>query len=112
MVGLHADVSHPAWGSHTKLHDTEVVGALEAVAVVLFLVVAVRGRRGSSSSFMAARLRTALRYLLGAGILALAITLVDLLVNIHMPNRAGKGSRPAPVASARAVATAQGGRIS
>jgi hypothetical protein len=98
VVGLHADVSHPAWGSHTKLHDTEVVGALEAVAVVLFLTVAVRGRSGSSSSFMAARLRTALRYLLGAGILALAVALVDLLVNIHAPSTAGRGSRPAPVA--------------
>ena len=48
---------------------------------------------------MSARLRTALRYLLGAGILALAVTLVDLLVNIHMPNTTGKGSRPASGAS-------------
>ncbi len=99
VVGLHADVSQPAWDSHTKLHDAEVVGALEAVVVVLFLAVAVRGRRGSSSSFMSARLRTALRYLLGAGILALAVTLVDLLVNIHMPNTTGKGSRTASGAS-------------
>ena len=98
VVGLHASIPRPAWGSHTKLHDAEVTGALEAIAIVLFLVLVVRNRRGLESQPLVARLRTALMYVLGAGILALAITLVDLLVNIHPPSGTGRAVRSAPVA--------------
>ena len=48
-------------------------------------------------------------YVLGAGILALAITLVDLLVNIHMPSRTGRAVRSSVGRLTRALATAQSG---
>jgi hypothetical protein len=97
VVGLHAGVSKPVWGSHPKLHDAEVAGALEAVAIVLFLALVVRSRRDPSAELLPARLRTALTYVLSAGILALAITLVDLLVNLRLPpGGIGRGNRSAP----------------
>ncbi len=99
VLGLHASVPQPAWDSHTKAHDAAVVGALEGVAVVLFLLVAWRGRRPSSGQVLVTKLRTALKYLLGAGALALAVALVALLVNIGQPKAsAGRATRPAPVA--------------
>ena len=96
VVGLHASVSLPAWSSHTKLHDTEVAGALEAIAVVLLLILLVRKRRAPSGQPLAMRLRTALLYVLGAGVAALAVTLVDLLVNINPHGQAGRASSPPP----------------
>jgi hypothetical protein len=96
VVGLHASISQPAWGSHTKALDTQVAGALEAVAVVLFLVVLVRNRGAQDGQPLAMRLRTALLYVLGAGIVALAITLVDLLVNINPHGEAGRTNQATP----------------
>jgi Domain of unknown function (DUF4129) len=96
-VGLHAGISRPAWGSHTKVHDVRVAIALEAIAVALFVVLVVRNRRGQFGPLVATRLRTALLYLLGAGILALAITLIDLLVNIHVPSSTGHIGRSAGI---------------
>jgi hypothetical protein len=99
VLGLHASVAQPAWDSHSKVHDAEVVGALEGVAIVLFLLMAWRSRRRSSGQLLVTKLRTALKYALGAGVLALAVTLVDLLVNVHMSNGAtGPGTRPARLA--------------
>ena len=97
VVGLHASISRPAWGSHTKVHDVGVAIALEAVAIALFLVLVVRNRQVRSGLLVATRLRTALLYLLGAGILALAITLIDLLVNIHVPSPTGHIGKSATI---------------
>jgi hypothetical protein len=97
VVGLHASTSQPDWSSHTRLHDAEVAGGLEALAVALLLVLAVRNRRASQGPPLVIRLRTALMYVLAAGVLALGITLVDLLVNLHLPAETGRGARPAPI---------------
>ncbi|HTT90278.1 MAG TPA: DUF4129 domain-containing protein [Acidimicrobiales bacterium] len=96
VVGLHASTSAPVWGSHTKAYDAEVAGALEVIAIVLFLVLVVRHRRASSDPPMVARLRTALMYVLAAGMVALAIALIDLLVNLHLPTQPLRGTRTAP----------------
>jgi Domain of unknown function (DUF4129) len=96
VVGLHATTSQPAWGSHTKLHDAEVAGGLEALAIVLLLVLAVRNRRASNGPPLVVRLRTALMYVLGAGIVALTITLLDLLVNLHLPSETGQAEKGVP----------------
>ena len=95
VIGLHASISRPVWGRHTKVHDIRVAIVLEAIAIALFLVLMVRNRRDRSGPLVATRLRTALLYLLGAGIVALAITLIDLLVNIHMPAPTGRVGRSA-----------------
>ncbi len=96
VVGLHASSAQPAWDSHTKVHDAEVAGALEALVVVLFLVLVVRNRRPSVGPPLVARLRAALMYVLGGGIVALGIVLVDLLVNLHVPYTAPRVPRPPP----------------
>jgi hypothetical protein len=85
VVGLHASSAQPAWDSHTKAHDAEVAGALEALVIVLFLVLVVRNRRPSVGPPLVTRLRTALMYVLAGGMVALASVLVDLLVNLHLP---------------------------
>lgn len=94
VVGLHATTAQPAWGSHTKVYDAEVAGGLEALVIVLFAVLAVRNRHRATSPPLVAKLRTTLMYVLGAGIVVLGVTLLDLLVNIHMPTRTGQGERP------------------
>jgi hypothetical protein len=97
-VGLHGKVSSPAWGSRSKLHDAEVVAALLVVGVVLVLALAVRNRRAPPDLALVARLRTALSYLLGAGISALAVTFVLLVVKIGpLRARPGRGTAPLPV---------------
>jgi hypothetical protein len=96
VVGLHASTPAPVWGSHTKVHNAEVAGALEAVAVVLFLFLYVRHRRASSDPPMVVRLRTALLYVLAAGMVALAIALINLLVNLHLSPQTERGTKTAP----------------
>jgi hypothetical protein len=83
-VGLHGRIASPAWGSRSKAHDAEVVAALLAVGVVLLVVLAVRSRRAPPGALLAARLRAALWYLLGAGVPVLVVTLVLLLVNLRL----------------------------
>jgi len=84
-VGLHGKVSSPVWDGRSKLHDAEVVGALVAVGAVLLLALARRSRTAPPGQFLAARLRSALRYFLGAGISVLVVTLVLLVVNLRLP---------------------------
>jgi hypothetical protein len=98
-VGLHGRVSSPSWGSRSKLHDAEAVAALLAVGVVLVVALAVRSRRAPPDQILAARLRTALLYLLGAGIPALVVTLVLLVVKLGpLRARPGRGAAPLPAA--------------
>ena len=97
-VGLHGRVTSPAWGSRSKAHDAEVVAALLAVGVVLLVVLAVRSRRAPPGALLAARLRTALWYLLGTGVPVLVVTLVLLLVNLRLgPLRAAGAPARSPV---------------
>jgi hypothetical protein len=97
-VGLHGRVTSPAWGSRSKAHDAEVVAALLAVGVVLLVVLAVRSRRAPPGALLAARLRTALWYLLGTGVPVLVVTLVFLLVNLRLgPLRAAGAPARSPV---------------
>jgi hypothetical protein len=97
-VGLHGRVSSPSWGSRSKVHDAEVVAALLVVSVLLVLALAVRNRRAPPDQFLAARLRTALLYLLGAGISALVVTFVLLVVKVGpLRARSGRGTAPQPV---------------
>ncbi|MGO9659528.1 MAG: DUF4129 domain-containing protein [Acidimicrobiales bacterium] len=97
-VGLHGKVSSPSWGNRSKPHDAEVVAALLVVCVVLALALAVRNRRAPPDQLLAARLRTALLYLLSAGISALVVTFVLLVVKIGpFQARAGRGPVPQTV---------------
>jgi hypothetical protein len=84
-LGLHVKVPAPVWDSRSDGHDAEVVVALGLVGAALLVALAVRNRRAPADQLLAARLRTALRYLIGAGGAALAVTLVLLVVNIRLP---------------------------
>jgi hypothetical protein len=98
-VGLHGQVSAPAWARRSQPYDAEVVGALLAVGVVLLLALAARSRGAPPGQLLAARLRTALWYLLGIGIPALVVTLVLLVVNVRLlPARPGGTALRLPVA--------------
>lgn len=106
-VGLHAHVGSPSWDTGSKYHDAEVVGAVDAVALVLLLALALRSRRDPTGELLAMRLRTALRYLLGIGAAALSVVLVVLLTNIKLPGPqaapAGKPSLPSRLPKVRPV---------
>ncbi len=98
-VGLHGQVPAPAWASRSHVHDAEVVGALLAVGAVLVLALSARSRRAPPGELLAARLRTALGYLLGLGIPLLVVTLVLLVVNIRpFPSRPGRTASRLPAA--------------
>jgi hypothetical protein len=98
-VGLHGQVPAPAWARRSQPYDAEVVGALLAVSAVLLLALAARSRGAPPGQLLAARLRTALWYLLGIGIPALVVTLVLLVVNVPLlPARPGGTALRLPVA--------------
>jgi hypothetical protein len=94
-VGLHGKVTSPDWGGRSKAHDAEVVAALLAVGILLLVALAVRNRRAPAGELLAAKLRTALWYLLGTGVPVLVVTLVLLVVNLRLGHlrAAGTGAR-------------------
>jgi len=102
-VGLHGNLSPPVWGLHSKLHDAEVAGALDLVAIVLLLGLWVRSGHAPKGQPLSSTLRTALAYLLGSAALALTVTLVLLLVGIQPPGTptAGGGRPLAPARPGR-----------
>jgi hypothetical protein len=96
-VGLHGRAPQPPWDSRSNVQDAQVVGALGAVGAVLLVALAVRSHRAPPDQLLAARLRTALRYVLGAGMSALAVAFVLLVVDIRLPPaRPGRGSGAPP----------------
>jgi len=99
VLGLHGRVATPlwtttVWDGHSKSHEVEAIGTLAVVALVLLLALGLRGRTAAADQLLATRLRTALRYVLGAGLLALAVALVLLELNIHAPGPRSASSPP------------------
>jgi hypothetical protein len=105
-LGLHGRVATglwatTAWDGHSKGHEVEAIGTLAVVALVLLLALGLRGRTAAADQLLATRLRTALRYVLGAGLLALTVALVLLEFNVHAAGPRSASS-PAGLAPTRA----------
>ena len=107
VVGLHASIPRPAWGSHTKLHDAEVTGALEGIAIVLFLVLCSAQPAWPREPTLGrpAAYRPHVRP--GCGHPGPGYRPGDLLVNIHPPSGTGRAVRSTPVAATAALAAPQ-----
>ncbi|HEY2578695.1 MAG TPA: DUF4129 domain-containing protein [Streptosporangiaceae bacterium] len=76
LTGLGGLAVAPGWTGHYH-HDGVVIGGgLEVVLAALLVTVQVRGRRGEPGAFVAARLRTALSYLLTAALIAIPLILL------------------------------------
>ncbi|HUB69343.1 MAG TPA: DUF4129 domain-containing protein [Acidimicrobiales bacterium] len=85
-LGTHVKLGKPVWYSHPRAYDAVTAGVLEAVVVVLLVAVAVRTRRAAPGGGdpVAATLRSVLRWVLGLGAVALAVTVL-VLANISLP---------------------------
>jgi hypothetical protein len=84
LAGLRGAVTAPSWASRLH-HDGIAVGiALEAVLAALLVALLIRERWTGPSTFVAGRLRLLLRYLLGAGLIAIP-GLMLFSIHIHLP---------------------------
>jgi hypothetical protein len=94
LAGLRGAVTRPGdWASHLH-HDGIAVGiALEAVLAALLAALLIRERRAGPGPFVAGRLRLLLRYLLGAGLVAIP-GLMLFSIHLHLPTLKARRTPP------------------
>ena len=108
-VGLHAQVGTPVFDTGSRTRDAEVAGTLDAVAVMLLGASTVWSRLSPTDQVLVARLRLALRYVLGTSVAVLTLALVALLVKLPVSQTNGNSAPRAaqnrvPARPLRAVA--------
>jgi hypothetical protein len=80
LAGLGGAVTAPGWTGRFHRDGTLIGGVLEALLAALLAVLVIRGRRTEPTAFVAARLCTALSYVI---IAAMVVIPLVLLSNVH-----------------------------